>query len=43
MVEQALEETRKEIQSSDIDLKSAAILKLIYVRCSRQSAPSPSC
>ncbi|BGO90401.1 hypothetical protein NBRC10512_004114 [Rhodotorula toruloides] len=31
VVEQALEETRKEIQSSDIDLKSAAILKLIYL------------
>ncbi|BGP23565.1 AP-3 complex subunit delta-1 [Rhodotorula toruloides] len=31
VVEQALEETRKEIQSNDIDLKSAAILKLIYL------------
>jgi AP-3 complex subunit delta-1 len=31
VVQQALDETRKEIQSSDIDLKAEAILKLVYV------------
>lgn len=41
VVEQALEETRKEIQSSEIDLKSAAILKLIYVsRTGHSRAPA---
>ncbi|GAA5965977.1 hypothetical protein JCM8115_004782 [Rhodotorula mucilaginosa] len=31
VVQQALDETRKEIQSSDIDLKAEAILKLVYL------------
>ena len=31
VVQQALDETRREIQSSDIDLKAEAILKLVYV------------
>lgn len=31
VVQQALDETRKEIQSSDIDLKAEAVLKLVYV------------
>lgn len=39
VVQQALDETRKEIQSSDIDLKAEAILKLVYVSAtSRASA-----
>lgn len=33
VVQQALDETRREIQSSDIDLKAEAILKLVYVSC----------
>lgn len=37
VVQQALDETRREIQSSDIDLKAEAILKLVYV--SVTSAP----
>ncbi|KWU43363.1 ARM repeat-containing protein [Rhodotorula sp. JG-1b] len=31
VVQQALDETRREIQSSDIDLKAEAILKLVYL------------
>ncbi|GAA5867239.1 hypothetical protein JCM3774_002385 [Rhodotorula dairenensis] len=31
VVQQALDETRKEIQSSDIDLKAEAVLKLVYL------------
>ncbi len=31
VIEQALEECRKEIKQSDIDLKAAAVLKLVYV------------
>ena len=31
VIEQALEECRKEIKKSDVDLKAAAVLKLVYV------------
>jgi len=31
VVQQALDETRKEIKSSDADIKAAAVLKLVYV------------
>lgn len=41
VVQQALDETRKEIQSSDIDLKAEAILKLVYV--SATSSPLGFC
>lgn len=32
MVLRALDETRKEIKSKDLDVKAAAVLKLVYVR-----------
>lgn len=38
VVQQALDETKKEIQHKDLDVKAAAVLKLIYVRSS--SLPS---
>ena len=31
VIERALEETRKEIKSKDLEVKAAAILKLVYV------------
>lgn len=31
MVQQALDECRKEIASKDMDVKAAAVLKLVYV------------
>lgn len=31
VVQQALEETRKEIKKKDIEVKAAAVLKLVYV------------
>lgn len=31
VIEHALDECRKEIKQSDIDLKAAAVLKLVYV------------
>lgn len=34
VVQQALDETRKEIVSKDVDIKAAAVLKLVYVRSS---------
>ena len=33
VIERALEETRKEIKSKDLEVKATAILKLVYVRC----------
>lgn len=32
VIQRALDETRKEIKSKDVDVKAAAVLKLIYVR-----------
>ena len=34
VIEAALNETRKEIKSKDIEVKAAAVLKLVYVRFS---------
>lgn len=42
VVQRALDETRKEIKSKDVDIKAAAVLKLVYVSCSHcASKPSP--
>lgn len=35
VIQQALDETRKEIKSKDLEVKAAAILKLVYVRAGR--------
>lgn len=32
VIEAALNETRKEIKSKDVEVKAAAVLKLVYVR-----------
>jgi AP-3 complex subunit delta-1 len=31
VIQQALDETRKEIKSKDLEVKAAAVLKLVYV------------
>lgn len=40
VVQRALDETRKEIKSKDVDVKAAAVLKLVYVGPRRVVPPS---
>lgn len=42
MIQSALDETRKEIKQSDLDLKAGAVLKLVYVSPAFRS-PYRSC